>query len=160
MLYCRFILKYTLAHIPTYLFFGILGYTFVNHDFYIGSEPVFASFLVTPNQPELWNSARIWMIPAQFLRALIIGSTMFLIRESLFQSSFYQRTFIVFCIYSLVGGLASDVPAPGTIEGLVYMLPNIEFSVHFIVLTEVVLQGFISSLIFSYLINKDKFLNA
>jgi len=160
MLYFRFVLKYAVSHIPTYLFFGILGYAYVNHEYYIGPKPVFSQFLVTPNQEELWDKARLWMVPAQLLRAWIIGSTMYLIRETLFRSEFFQRAFIVFAIYSLVGGFASAVPAPGTIEGLVYMLPNIELSVHFVILTEVVLQGGISSLIFSFLINKDNFHNA
>jgi hypothetical protein len=133
--------KVTAAHVTTYFLAGAIAYPLLTRDFYTGPNPVFASFMRTEAEPELWSHVVRWFLPAQILRGLLIAGVLYPLLDTLKSWSFGRRFLLLAGLYIVLGFWAATVAAPGTIEGMVYLRPFITPYAHLAVQPEIVLQG-------------------
>jgi hypothetical protein len=149
----RFILKFTAVSVLVYLGVASFYFNLVTKDYYMGSQPLFSPFLISPNDTLSWEEAMVWMLPTQILRGLLIGFTFSLIREYLEMKNYAQKMLIIFSFYFLLSGLASVSPAVGNLEGMLFFKNYITWNVHLTILSEIFFQSIFISLIFSWWIN-------
>jgi len=82
-----------------------------------------------------------WFIPGQILRGLLIAAVLYPFFDTLKQWDFWKRFLSIAGLYLILGFWASTVAAPGTIDGIIYMRPEITLYAHMIVQPEIVAQG-------------------
>jgi hypothetical protein len=133
--------KVVAAHVTTYFLAGAIAYPLLTKEFYVGPNPIFATFLRTEAEPELFRHAVHWFLPAQILRGFLIAAVLYPFFDTLRAWSFRKRFLSIAALYLVLGFWAAPVPAPGTLEGMVYMRPFITPMVHLKVQAEIVLQG-------------------
>lgn len=139
--YIYFSLKTIVAHTVTYFIAGAIAYPLLTKPFYTGPNPVFATFWRTEADPALWAHVTTWFIPAQLLRGLLLALALYPFYNTLIGWSFRKRFFAITGLYLLIGFWAAAVAAPGTIEGLVYMRPEVTLLMHLNVQPEIIAQG-------------------
>jgi hypothetical protein len=133
--------KVIAAHVTTYFLAGAVFYQLLTRDFYTGPNPVFAAFMRTEAEPELWSHVVKWFLPAQILRGVLIAAVLYPFFDALKTWPFVKRWFSIAALYLVLGFWAATVAAPGTIEGMVYLRPFITPLVHLKVQPEIMLQG-------------------
>jgi len=136
-----FALKVIVAHVVTYFFAGALAYQLLTKQFYEGDNPIFSTFMRTPAEPDLWRQAMTWFIPGQILRGLLIAAALYPFFDTLKQWGFWRRALSIAGLYIVLGFWASAVAAPGTIDGLIYLRPEITLFAHLTVQPEIIGQG-------------------
>ncbi|MEM8895186.1 MAG: hypothetical protein AAGC88_11455 [Bacteroidota bacterium] len=137
----RFIIKFIIVHLVTYILTGVIAFSTFMKDLYTGPDALFASFLVTPSDPALWSAMLTRMLPIQLIRGLLLGMVFYSLSKSLKQMSLRRRFIMFMGFYFLVGFLAGPAIGPGTLEGLVYMRPEYSPTGHFRVFCEMALQS-------------------
>jgi len=133
--------RVTAAHVTTYFLAGALAYNFLTKEFYIGPNPIFASFMRTEAQPEMWSHVVRWFLPAQILRGLLMALVLYPLFDTLKVWSFGKRYMLIAALYLVLGFWGATVAAPGTIEGMVYLRPFITPKIHLRVQPEIIGQG-------------------
>lgn len=136
-----FAIKVILAHTITYLVIGAVAYLAITRQFYEGAPPLFATFLRTPAEPDLWPHAMTWQIPGQVLRGFLIACALYPFFDTLARWNFRKRFFAIAGLYIVLGFWASASPMPGTIEGMIYLRPQFTPYVHLMVQPEIIAQG-------------------
>lgn len=136
-----FSLKVIILHVATYFITGAIAYPLLTKDFYVGPNPVFATFWRTEADPVLWAHVTTWFMPAQILRGLLLSIAFYPFYQTLMSWNYGKRFAAISGIYLLIGFWAAAVAAPGTIEGLVYMRPEITAQIHLQVQPEILFQG-------------------
>jgi hypothetical protein len=139
--FIRFVGNVMLAHITTYFIAGAIAYPALTKQFYEGPQPIFASFMRTPAQPDLWRHAATWLLPGNLLRGLLIGLVLYPFLMTFRAWSFRRRFLVISGLYLALGFWASVGAAPGTIEGFIYMRPEVTPYAHLMVQPEIVIQG-------------------
>ena len=140
-----FSLKLTTVHVITYYIIGGIAYQLVTKEFYIGENPVFSTFMITENDAELWSQVMIWILPGQIIRGILISIVVFPFFETLISWRYLKRFFVIAGLYLVLGFWASTVAAPGTIDGIIYMRPEINLNAHLAVQPEIIIQGLLLS---------------
>jgi hypothetical protein len=133
--------KVIVVHVVTYLIAGAVAYPLLTKQFYVGANPIFATFMRTEAEPYLWNHVMTWQIPGQILRGLLIAAVLYPFFDMLKEWSFWRRFLTIAGLYLVLGFWASTVAAPGTIDGIIYMRPEITPYAHLMVQPEIVGQG-------------------
>ena len=134
----------------------MIAYPLLTKDFYIGENAVFSSFMVTQEDGELWNNVLVWILPGQLLRGILIGLAFYPFYSVLNSWTYQKRFLTIFSIYTIIGFWASTVAAPGTIDGMIYMRPEITLMTHFKVQPEILIQGLLLSAWISKLMKPKK----
>jgi hypothetical protein len=134
-------IKVVVAHTVTYFIVGALAYQVLTKTLYEGSDPIFARFMRTPADPDLWRPVMLWFMPAQVLRGLLMAVALYPFYDTLLAWSIRKRFLSLTGLYLIFGYWASAVAAPGTIDGLVYLRPEFTVPTHLIVQPEIILQG-------------------
>ena len=133
--------KVILVHVVTYLIVGAAAYQLITKQFYEGANPIFSTFMRTQAEPHLWAHVMTWFIPGQILRGLLIAVVLYPFFGILNEWAFGKRFLTIAGLYLVLGFWASAVAAPGTIDGMIYMRPEITLYSHLIVQPEIVVQG-------------------
>ena len=141
--FLTFAAKVTVAHVVSYFVVGAIAYPLLTKTFYEGNDPVFSTFMRTPAQPELWKHVMTWFLPGQVLRGLLIAAVLYPFSDALKAWRWCKRFLSISGLYLVLGFWASAVAAPGTIDGLIYLRPEITPSVHLMVQPEIIMQGLI-----------------
>jgi hypothetical protein len=136
-----FVAKIIAAQVTTYFLAGAVFYPLLTKSYYVGPNPIFAAFLRTEADQALWPHVVNWFLPAEILRGFLIAAVLYPLYDVLMVWPFLKRLFYIASLYLVMSFWAASVPAPGTIEGLVYMRPFITSEVHFHVQPEIILQG-------------------
>ena len=139
--FAMFTAKVIAAHMTTYFLAGAVFYSWLTKPYYVGPNPIFAAFMRTEAEPELWGHVVKWFLPAQVLRGALMAAVLYPLYDILQAWPFLKRLFYVASLYFVFGFWAATVAAPGTIEGLVYLRPFITPWVHLRVQPETVVQG-------------------
>lgn len=139
--YLTFAGKVIVTHTVTYFVAGAIAYPLLTKEFYLGANPIFATFFRTEADPELWNHVTTWFIPVQVLRGLLLSAVLYPFYDILTGWSYQKRFLSIAGLYIVVGFWAAAVAAPGTLEGMVYMRPEITSYAHIKVQPEIVAQG-------------------
>lgn len=138
-----FAAKVTIAHVVSYVLVGAAAYQFLTRQFYEGSNPVFSTFMRTPAEAELWKHTMTWFIPGQVLRGMLIAAVLYPFFDTLRAWGWGKRFLSISGLYLVLGYWASAVAAPGTIDGMIYLRPEITPYAHLMVQPEIVVQGLI-----------------
>jgi len=133
--------KVTAAHVITCLAAGAITYPLLTKEFYVGSNPIFSVFMRTETEPELWQHAATWFLPAQFLEGVLIAAALFPFFDTLMAWPFRKRFLSISGLYLVLGFWAATVAAPGTLEGMVYLRPIFTPIVHLKVQPEIIGQS-------------------
>jgi hypothetical protein len=136
-----FVAKIIAAQVTTYFLAGAVFYPLLTKPYYVGPNPIFAIFLRTEADRELWPHVVNWFLPAEILRGFLIAAVFYPLYDVLKAWPFLKRLFYIASLYLVVGFWAASVAAPGTIEGMVFMRPFITPEVHLHVQPEMILQG-------------------
>jgi hypothetical protein len=141
--FLSFAVKVTIAHVVSYFVVGAAAYQLLTKQFYEGSNPVFSTFMRTPAEPELWTHALTWFLPGQVLRGVLIAAVLYPFFDTLQAWGWGKRFLSISGLYLVLGYWAAAVAAPGTIDGLIYLRPEITPYAHLLVQPEIVVQGLI-----------------
>jgi hypothetical protein len=136
-----FAAKVVAAHVTTYFLAGAVAYPLLTKQYYVGPHPIFATFMRTEAEPQLFSHVVRWFLPAQILRGLLIAAVLYPLFDTLKVWPFIKRWLLIGAWYVVLGFWATTVAAPGTLEGMVYLRPFITPEVHLRVQPEIVLQG-------------------
>jgi len=136
-----FTAKVTAAQVTTYFIAGLIFYQLLTKDFYTGPNPIFAVFMRTEAEPDLWAHVMRWFLPAQFLRGILMAAVLYPLFDTLKAWPFGKRLLWIASVYLVFAFWATAVAAPGTIEGMVYLRPPLTGLVHLKVQPEIILQG-------------------
>ena len=139
--FLTFAIKITAAQVTTYFLAGAVFYQLLTKPYYEGSNPIFAVFLRTPADMGLFAHAVKWFLPAEILRGILIAAVLYPLYDFLKEWPFLKRFLYVASLYLVLGFWGATVPAPGTLEGMVYMRPFITPEVHLRVQPEIIVQG-------------------
>ena len=139
--FLHFATRVTIAHVVSYLVVGAAAYQLLTKPFYEGEAAVFATFMRTPAEPELWAHAMTWFIPGQVLRGVLIAAVLYPFYDTLRALGWGRRCLSISGLYLVLGFWASAVAAPGTIDGLIYLRPEITPYAHLMVQPEIIAQG-------------------
>jgi hypothetical protein len=142
-----FAVKVIAFHVTTYFLAGAIAYPLLTKQFYVGPHPIFAVFMRTEAEPELWGHVVRWFLPAEILRGFLLTAVLYPLLDTLKAWLFVKRLLFIAGLYVVLGFWAATVPAPGTIEGMVYMRPFITPYVHLAVQPEIVGQGLVLALL-------------
>ncbi len=134
-------LKVIILHTATYFIAGALAYPLLTKNLYVGPNPVFAALFRTQAEPALWAHVTSWFLPAQILRGFLLALAIYPFYPVLVSWKYWKRFATITGLYLLIGFWAAAVAAPGTIEGLVYMRPEITLNIHLQVQPEIISQG-------------------
>jgi len=133
--------KVVAAHITTYFVAGAIFYQLLTKDFYTGPNPIFAAFMRTEAEPELWAHVVTWFLPAQILRGALMAAVLYPLFDTLKTWSFGKRFVWIGSVYLVFSFWSAAGAAPGTIEGMIYMRPPFTGLVHLKVQPEIIAQG-------------------
>ncbi|HZP01009.1 MAG TPA: hypothetical protein VFD30_12005 [Terriglobia bacterium] len=139
--FAAFAAKVVSAHVTTYFLAGAIAYPLLTKEYYVGQNPIFAAFLRTEADPALWGHVVRWFLPAEILRGLLISIVLYPLFDVLKTWAFTKRWLLISALLVGLGFWAAAVPAPGTLEGMIYMRPFITPAVHLRVQPENILQG-------------------
>jgi len=136
-----FTAKVTAAQVATYFIAGAIFYQLLTKDYYIGPNPIFAAFMRTEAEPELWAHVMRWFLPAQILRGILMAAVLYPLFDTLKAWPFGKRFLWIAGLYLVFACWASAGPVPGSIEGMVYLRPPLTGLVHLKVQPEIIFQG-------------------
>jgi hypothetical protein len=120
----RFVAVVVLSHTFAYLVAGGLSYQLITKPFWEGPNPLLSAYLRTPGNAELWNYAMTWQIPAQLIRAFLIGLALLPLSDTLKAWSLLKRLTFLSALLFVFTHFASAAPSPANLEGLVYVKPE------------------------------------
>jgi hypothetical protein len=142
--FVNFASKVIISHVISYALIGAVGYQLLTKPFYEGRNPIFATFMRTPAEPGIWRHAMTWLVPGQVLRGLLIAAVLYPFYDTLIGWGWKKRFLSISGLYLVLGYWASAVAAPGTIDGMIYLRPEINAAAHLKVQPEIILQGLVS----------------
>ena len=118
--YVTFSAGFFLIHLAAYLTAGLVSQTYSAH-LYRGEGALLRPFLRdVARQPERQRQARI-VLPAQLVRAVAMSVVLYPLLEPLGELSYLSRAGFLAGLMFVYTALASAVPFPNTIEGVVYL---------------------------------------
>jgi len=122
--YIRFTIIFILAHLISYLVMGGISYQLFYKPFWEGQNPLFAPFMRTIIEPELWKHTTVWQIPGQILRGLLMSIVLYPVLNKIIELSFIRRYLFIGGLLYIFAHFASSAPSPANIEGFIYMRPE------------------------------------
>lgn len=150
----RIVFTFIICHLISYFIVSVPYYQFVMKVYYVGEQAVFPRFLITENHPALWAQAMNFFFPLQILNALLFSVLIILVLDWLKKQPISKVFFFVFWSKGVISGISAISPAPGTIEGILFFIPEVTSSIHLLVIIEILLQAVVVSLSFVILNKK------
>ncbi|MCW7491465.1 hypothetical protein ND861_02230 [Leptospira sp. 2 VSF19] len=149
-------IQFIFSHLSAYLLVSIPYFQLVMKDYYEGQNAVFPLFLITANDGAAWSRAMTWLFPALLIQAILIVCFLIVIWDWFRLQTFGKQMFVLVWMRTVLGGLASISPAVGSLEGMVFLIPEISLSIHLYVVFEIFLQSLVQAGIFLTLVNRGK----
>ncbi|XDD42704.1 hypothetical protein AB3N58_15680 [Leptospira sp. WS60.C2] len=146
--------QFILSHLLAYLFVSIPYFQLVMKGYYEGESAVFPLFLLTSNDGAAWTRAMTWLLPALVFQAILMVSFLHLIWDWFQVQTFGKQMFALVWMRTVLGGLAAISPAVGSLEGMVFMISEISFSIHLYVLFEIFLLSLVQAGIFLWFVKR------
>lgn len=151
-----FVGKVIFSHVLTYFIAGATAYPLLTKQFYEGQNPIFATFMRTQADPVLWGHVMKWFLQGQILRGFLIAIVIYPFFSTLNNWRYIKRFLSISGLYIVLGFWAAAVPAPGTIEGMIYLRPEITTYVHLMVQPEILVQGSALGALIAWWMSKKK----
>lgn len=149
-------IQFIFSHLCAYLLVSIPYFQLVMKDYYEGDSAVFPLFLITATDGTAWSRAMFWLFPSLIFQAILIMSFLIVIWDWFRLQTFGKQMFVLVWMRTILGGLAAISPAVGSLEGLVFLIPEVSISIHFYVIFEIFLQSVVQAGIFLGLVNRFK----
>ncbi|TGL44175.1 hypothetical protein [Leptospira perdikensis] len=149
-------IQFIFSHLSAYLLVSIPYFQLVMKEYYEGEAAVFPLFLVTANDGAVWSRAMFWLFPSLIFQAFLIVSFLILIWDWFRLQTFSKQMFVLVWMRTILGGLAAISPAVGSLEGMVFLIPEVSLSIHIYVVFEIFLQSLVQAGIFLTLVNRGK----
>ncbi|MBM9590542.1 hypothetical protein JWG41_08825 [Leptospira sp. 201903075] len=149
-------IQFIFSHLSAYLLVSIPYFQLVMKDYYEGDSAVFPLFLITATDGAAWSRAMFWLFPSLIFQAILIVSFLIVIWDWFRLQTFGKQMFVLIWMRTILGGLAAISPAVGSLEGLVFLIPEVSISIHFYVILEIFLQSLVQAGIFLGLVNRFK----
>jgi hypothetical protein len=137
----QFLLKFIVVTLVTSFVIGSISYLLITKGLYSGENSVYGSFIRDPDNPEQWIHVTRWFIIGQVIRGLLMGLALLPFYYSMMQMKRSKRFLVLTSIYLVFGFWASSGPSPGSIEGLIYLKPDIGWWGHLLIQPQVLLEG-------------------
>jgi hypothetical protein len=144
----KLIIIYIICHLISYFAVSFPYYQLLLKPYYVGPSPILSSFLITESDLSLWSNSLVWLVPIQILSAFLFSLVFLFIIEWLTQQSFWKVFFFLFWCRAVLGGIASILPAPGSLEGFLFLKPDIHLSLQVLVGIEILMEALLVSLLF------------
>lgn len=139
----KFILKLTIVNLVSSFVIGSLSYLLLTKGLYSGENAAFGGFMRSPENPEQWVHVTRWFIIGQLIRGGLMGLALLPFYFALMQMKRSKRFLVLTGIYLVFGFWSAAVAAPGTIEGLIYLKPEVGLWGHALIQPQVILQGIV-----------------
>lgn len=149
-------IQFIFSHLCAYLLVSIPYFQLVMKDYYEGDSAVFPLFLITATDGAAWSRAMFWLFPSLIFQAILIVSFLIVIWDWFRLQTFGKQMFVLVWMRTILGGLAAISPAVGSLEGLVFLIPEVSISIHFYVIFEIFLQSLVQAGIFLGLVRRFK----
>lgn len=149
-------IQFIFSHLSAYILVSIPYFRLVMKDYYEGENAVFPLFLITANDGAAWTRAMTWLFPALIMQAILMVSFLLVIWDWFRTQTFGKQIFVLVWMRTVLGGFASISPAVGSIEGMVFLIPEVSISIHLYVVFEIFLQSLVQAGIFLTLVNRGK----
>lgn len=149
-------IQFIFSHLSAYLLVSIPYFQLVMKEYYEGDSAVFPLFLITANDGAAWSRAMTWLIPTLVLQAILMVSFLIVIWDWFRTQSFGKQMFVLVWMRTVLGGLAAISPAVGSLEGMVFLIPEVSLSIHLYVIFEIFLQSLVQAGIFLGLVKRFK----
>lgn len=149
-------IQFIFSHLCAYLLVSIPYFQLVMKDYYEGDSAVFPLFLITATDGAAWSRAMFWLFPSLIFQAFLIVSFLIVIWDWFRLQTFGKQMFVLIWMRTILGGLAAISPAVGSLEGLVFLIPEVSISIHFYVIFEIFLQSVVQAGIFLGLVHRFK----
>ncbi|TGM61760.1 hypothetical protein [Leptospira vanthielii] len=149
-------IQFIFSHLSAYLLVSIPYFQLVMKDYYEGDSAVFPLFLITANDGAAWSRAMTWLFPALIMQAILMVSFIIVIWDWFCKQSFGKQMFVLVWMRTVLGGLAAISPAVGSLEGMVFLIPEVSLSIHLYVIFEIFLQSLVQAGIFLGLVKRFK----
>ncbi|TGK81792.1 hypothetical protein EHQ24_10875 [Leptospira noumeaensis] len=147
-------IQFIFSHLSAYLLVSIPYFQLVMKDYYEGETAVFPLFLVTANDGAAWARAMSWLFPTLIFQAILMVSFLIVIWDWFRLQTFGKQMFVLVWMRTVLGGLAAISPAVGSLEGMVFLIPEVTISIHLYVVFEIFLQSLVQAGIFLGLVNR------
>jgi len=139
----KFIIKWTIANLVTSFTVGSIAYILWTKGLYTGENPAYGDFMRSPDNPAQWIHVTRWYLFGQVIRGVLMGLALLPFYFSLLQMKRSKRFLVLTTVYLVFGFWSAAVPAPGTIEGLIYLKPDIGLWGHLLIQPQIVIQGLV-----------------
>lgn len=149
-------IQFIFSHLSAYLLVSVPYFQLVMKEYYEGENAVFPLFLITASDGAAWSRAMFWLFPALILQAILMVSFVILIWDWFQTQSFGKQMFVLIWMRTMLGGFAAISPAVGSLEGMVFLIPEVSISIHLYVVFEIFLQSVVQAGIFLILVNRGK----
>lgn len=143
----QFFFKFIFLYSLTYIFIGTFYFHFFTKSYY-SQFGEFSGYLITLENKEAWDQIIAWMIPIQTLRSFLLALVIYPLWKFISNLSFLNRFLILWSYLWIACGIASDLPAPGNLEGILYMDKKITWKIHLVIFSEIIIQSFVFSFLF------------
>lgn len=147
-------IQFIFSHLLAYLLVSIPYFQLVMKGYYEGESAVFPLFLVTSGDGAAWTRAMTWLFPALVFQAILLVSFLHLFWDWFHEQTFSKQMLVLVWMRTVIGGLAAISPSVGSVEGMVFMISEISFSIHLYVLFEIFLQSLVQAGIFLWFVRK------
>lgn len=120
MRFVWFSLGFTAVHLVAYVVAGVVSQTY-SKDLYHGRDALLTGYLRdVSEQPEALRQGKL-MIPAQLARGLLMSVVLWPLLGAIGGLGFGSRAAVLGGLMFVYADVASAIPFPSTIEGLVYL---------------------------------------
>lgn len=123
MRYVLFSLGFFGIHLVAYFVAGAVNLR-VTKDLYGGEGALFGSFLRDMSDPKQQALVNRRLLPAQFVRAILMSVVLYPILEPLAEMSYGLRVALLGGLMLVYTDVAAATPFSNTVEGVVYMQPR------------------------------------
>jgi hypothetical protein len=124
---------------------GSVAFLLFSKGLYAGEDALYADFIRDPENPAQWIHVTRWFWIGQTIKGILMGMALLPFYFALMQMKRSKRFLVLTGIYLVFGFWSSAVAAPGTIEGLIYLKPDIGVWGHLFIQPQIILQGIIIS---------------
>lgn len=149
-------IQFIFSHLSAYILVSIPYFQLIMKDYYEGENAVFPLFLITANDGAAWSRAITWLFPTLIIQAILMVSFLLVIWDWFCAQTFDKQMFVLVWMRTVLGGIASISPAVGSLEGMVFLIPEVSISIHLYVIFEIFLQSLVQAGIFLTLVNRGK----
>lgn len=122
-IYLHFVLTVIVLHVLTYIVAGTLAYAFIYESAIAAGD--FDPTMRSPDNPQEWAHVTTWLFPAEILRGLLMGAALCPFLRTLMGWRISSRFWTLLGLLIVFSVWSATMPAPGSIEGWVYLRPGV-----------------------------------